>query len=188
MIHPESTPEIARLMEGEMGPESTTRLFSLVYDQLRNVASHKLRELPPGQTLEPTVLVHEAFLRISGKGTIAWENRRHFFFAAARAMRDVIVEHARRKAAKKRGGDHERVELDSDGLAVTLPDEDILTLHAALERLEEINPDGARLILLRFFVGLDPVEVAEMLEISPATLHRRSRLLWAWLRREMDSD
>src|SRR5947199_1588102 len=120
-----------------------------------------MARLPPGQTMQPTALVHEAYLRLVGKGPVQLEGRRHFFFAAARAMRDILVEQARRKAGPERGGGRRRRELDEACAVVEPPAEDVLAVHEALEELEQQDPVKAQIVLLRYFSGLTTDETAE---------------------------
>jgi RNA polymerase sigma factor (TIGR02999 family) len=163
-------------------PEASARLLPLVYDELRKLARTQMAKLPRGQTLQPTALVHEAYLRLIAKKDVHLESRRHFFFAAARAMRDILVEQARRKAGPKRGGRHRRVELGDDLVAVEPPSEDILALHEALEGLEKQDPLKAQIVNLRYFAGMNVAETAEVLGISQRTLHRHWRFIKAWLK------
>ena len=147
------------------------RLFELLYDELRKVAKGQLGARAPRATLQATALVSEAYLRLVGKAALG-ENRRHFFWAAARAMRDVLVEDARRKAARRRGGDWGRVEIDGLEVGVDTPAEQLLALDEALERIAAENPRRADLVRLRFFAGLSEAETAEMLGISLRTASR----------------
>src|SRR5205085_2273225 len=128
--------------------EAAARLLPLVYDELRKLAQSRLAQLPPGQTLQPTALVHEAYLRLLGKEDLHLESQRHFFFAAARAMRDILVEQARSKAGPKRGGDRRRVELAEDAVGVEPPVADVLALHEALADLETEDPLKAQIVNL----------------------------------------
>jgi RNA polymerase sigma factor (TIGR02999 family) len=168
-------------------PEAAARLLPLVYDELRKLARTQMAKLAPGQTLQPTALVHEAYLRLLGKKDLQLESQRHFFFAAARAMRDILVEQARRKASPKRGGRHQRVELDENIVAVEPPSEDILALHEALADLEKEDPLKAQIVNLRYFAGMKVAETAQVLGISPRTLHRHWRFIKAWLKSRLAS-
>src|SRR6516165_4879590 len=134
--------------------QAAAELLPLVYDELRKLAAYKLAHQPPGHTLQPTALVHEAYLRIAGETNVNWEGRQHFFFAAARAMRDILVEQARRKAGPRQGGDHRRQELDDACAVVEPPSDDVLAIHAALEELEARDSLKAQIVLLRYFTGL----------------------------------
>lgn len=176
--------------------EAAAALLPLVYEQLRRLARSKMNALPPGITVQPTALVHEAYLRIVGNGRDNFNDRNHFFATAARAMRDILVEQARRKASLKRGGGHAREPLDgiadhtpaiappaaTDGVA-----EDMLALDAALKRLEQAEPRKAEIVMLRFFAGLTHAQIAESLGLSVPTVERDVRFARAWLAREICS-
>jgi RNA polymerase sigma factor (TIGR02999 family) len=162
-------------------PSAAAQLLPLVYDELRKLAQARLARLPPGQTLQPTALVHEAYLRLLGKEDLQLESQRHFFFAAARAMRDILVEQARSKAGPRRGGGRRRVELQDD-LAVEPVPEDTLALHEALVDLEKEDPLKAQIVNLRYFAGMNMAETARVLGMSERTLHRHWRFLKAWLK------
>lgn len=157
-------------------------LLPLVYDELRRVAGAYVRRERPGQTLQPTALVHEAYLRLMREQHVSWANRAHFCAIAANQMRQILVERARRRHAAKRGGALHRITL-VDHLAVTKPDAivDLEDLDAALTRLAEIDPERARLVELRYFGGLTIEEVADVTGTSPATVKRRWALARAWL-------
>jgi RNA polymerase sigma factor (TIGR02999 family) len=161
-------------------------LLAAVYEQLRQVARARMANLPPGQTLQPTALVHEAYLRLADRSDLPWESRQHFFFAAARAMRDILVEQARRKAGPARGGGRRRQELDEACAIVEPPAEDVLAVHEALEELEQQDPDKARIVLLRYFSGLTTAETAEVLGLAERTLDRQWRFLRAWLLKRLE--
>ena len=162
--------------------DAAARLLPLVYDELRKLAHSRMARLPPGQTLQPTALVHEAYLRLLGKQDLQLESRRHFFFAAARAMRDILVEQARSKAGPRRGGDRQRVELQDAAVAVEPPVDDVLALHEALAELEKEDPLKAQIVNLRYFAGMSVPEAAQVLGMSERTLHRHWRFIKAWLR------
>src|SRR6516162_8954607 len=149
---------------------AAARLLPLVYGELRKLARARMARLPPGQTLQPTALVHEAYLRLLGKAGLHLESRRHFFFAAARAMRDILVEQARSKAGPRRGGGRRRVELREDAVAVEPPVADVLALHEALDELEKEDPLKAQIVNLRYFAGMTVPEAADVLGISQRTL------------------
>jgi RNA polymerase sigma factor (TIGR02999 family) len=163
-------------------PDAAARLLPLVYDELRKLARARMAKLPPGQTLQPTALVHEVYLRLLGKKDVHLESRRHFFFAAARAMRDILVEQARRKAGPRRGGRHQRVELNDNIVAVEPPSDDVLALHEALADLEKEDPLKAQIVNLRYFAGMNVTETAQVLGISQRTLYRHWRFIQAWLK------
>jgi RNA polymerase sigma factor (TIGR02999 family) len=157
------------------------QLLAVVYEQLHHLARARMAHLPPGQTLQPTALVHEAYLRLAGKSDVPWESRQHFFFAAARAMRDILVEQARRKAGPVQGGGRRREELDAACAVVEPPTENVLAVHEALEELEKQDPMKAQIVLLRYFSGLTMAETAEVLGVAERTLDRQWRYIRAWL-------
>jgi RNA polymerase sigma factor (TIGR02999 family) len=166
-------------------PQAAEQLLPLVYDELRKLAAQQLSRQSPGQTLQPTALVHEAYLRLVGSNPEQdWNSRGHFFIAAAEAMRRILIEHVRQKRSLKRGGGFTRVDVDVDDL-VCNPSEDLLALDEALRRLSETDPVSARLVELRYFSGLTMAQAAQALGISTRTADR----LWAyarvWLLRQM---
>lgn len=162
-------------------------LAPLVYDELRRIAAGYMRRERPGQTLQPTALVHEAYMRLAHAGT-PWQDKRHFVGIAARSMRQILVERARARGAQKRWGGQNRVSL-SDSLAAAADPESMLpALDEALTRLEQLDPEQARIVELRFFAGLSIEDAADALGISPATLKRRWSLARAWLFRELSGD
>jgi RNA polymerase sigma factor (TIGR02999 family) len=163
------------------------QLLPLVYDELRKLAAERLAREAPGNTLDATALVHEAYLRLIGPADDAcWDNRGHFFAAAASAMRRILIERARRKQRRIHGGGRRRQELHPDLIAAAVPDVDLLALDAALVRLAERDPVKARLVELRYFAGLSGDRAARILGISPSTADRYWVYARAWLRREMD--
>jgi len=161
------------------------RVIEATYAELRSLAGSYLRGERPGHTLQPTALVHEALMRLLGPRP-AWENRRHFFGAAARAMRQVLVDHARRRRAEKRGGDAERVELPDAALPPELALVDILALDEALDRLERLDPTELRIVELRFFAGLSIEETAAAMQMHPSAVNREWTAARAWLRKELE--
>ena len=162
--------------------EAMARLLALAYAELHQLAQARLARQPPGQTLQTTELVHEAYLRLVGKADLQLEGRKHFFFAAARAMHDILVERARAKAGPKRGGGRRRVVLD-EGVAVTEPPpEEVLALHEALADLEKEDPLKAQIVNLRYFTGMGMKEAAAVLGLSERTAHRHWQFIKAWLR------
>jgi RNA polymerase sigma factor (TIGR02999 family) len=163
-------------------------LLPLVYDELRTLARARLRQMPPGQTLQPTALVHEAYLRLVGREEAGWEGRGHFFAAAACAMRDILVEQARRKKALKRGGDRQRVDPEHVEPVFELPSDDILAVDEAVRRLEQDDPRKGQIVNLRFFARLTTAETAAALGVSVGTVEREWRYIRAWLQRELASD
>ena len=160
-------------------------LVPLVYDELRRQASRTLRRQRPGQTLQATALVHEAFLKLVDYTAVTWKDRSHFFAVAARAMRQILVDHARRNLADKRGGDATRIVLEDGSASVQPKGVDLMALADALRRLEELDPGQARLVELRFFGGLTVEETAEVLGSSPATVKRSWSSARAWLHGEL---
>ncbi len=163
------------------------RLLSLVYDELRKLAAQKMSRETPGQTLQATALVHEAWLRLGGDEQPAWQNRAHFFAAAAEAMRRILIDNARRKKALRHGGPAERVALDPDSLelAAGMDDDQLLALQEALERLAAHDAAKAELVKLRFFAGLTMEQAAEVFGFSVPTAKRHWAYARAWLYREM---
>jgi RNA polymerase sigma factor (TIGR02999 family) len=170
------------------------QLLPLVYDQLRKLAAQKMAQEKPGQTLQATALVHEAYLRLVVSGDalapreLHWNSRRHFFAAVAEAMRRILVENARRKGREKHGGGRRRVQADLDALLQSGPEEKLLALHEALGRFAAHDPLKARLVELRFFGGLTLEQAAECLNISLSTADRAWRYARAWLYAAMAGD
>lgn len=179
----ESVQPVTELLRGAQAGDADAagRLLAVVYEQLHQLARARMAGLPPGQTLQPTALVHEAYLRLSDRSELPWQSRQHFYFAAARAMRDILVEQARRKAGPKRGGGQRRQELDEACAVLEPPAEDVLAVHEALEELERQDALAAQIVLLRYFSGLTTEETAEVLGLSPSTLDRKWRFIRAWL-------
>jgi RNA polymerase sigma factor (TIGR02999 family) len=168
--------------------QPAAELLPVVYSELRRLAVALSGRLPPGQTLQPTALVHEAYLRLVGERDPGWHGRRHFFGAAARAMRNILVERARHKGAHKRGGGGRRVEL-TEGLAVIEPpDDDLLAVDDAIQKLQVEKPDLAEIVMLRYFAGLSVDETAAVLGVSASTLAREWRFARAWLVRRLGPD
>jgi RNA polymerase sigma factor (TIGR02999 family) len=177
----------ALLNEAASGDESAAReVFTAIYGELRRLASSRASQLPHGATLQTTALVHEAYLRILGRNPEGWESIRHFYFTAARAMRDILVEDARRKNAQKRGGGLERVPLDDIAASFDRPPDDVLALDRALSKLEQEDHVGHQLILLRFFAGLPVPEVARVMDMSVSTVERKWRFTRSWLADQLD--
>ena len=179
------TQVLGAVRSGEQG--AAAQLMELVYEELRRLARQQMANVPPGDTLQPTALVHEAYMRLLGRETpTGWESRAHFFNAAARAMRDIIVEQARKHAQLKRGGDRKRVALEGDRLiSPEMRSEDLLALDEALRELEESDPTSAHIAMLRYFAGLTVEDTARAMEMSPATLKRRWRYAMSWLDRRI---
>jgi RNA polymerase sigma factor (TIGR02999 family) len=169
----------------EGDPEAAARLLPLVYDELRKLAQARMAHLPPGQTMQPTALVHEAYLRLMGKSDLHLESQRHFFFVAARAMRDILVEQARSKAGPKRGGDRRRIQLQDTIAADGPKPEEVLAVHEALAELEKEDPVKARIVDLRYFTGMTMEETAQVLGLSERTAKRHWRFIKAWLKSKL---
>jgi RNA polymerase sigma factor (TIGR02999 family) len=168
-------------------PQSASELLPLVYEELRKLARQKMSREKPGQTLQATALVHEAWLRLGGDQQPAWQNQTHFFAAAAEAMRRILIDRARRRGALRRGGRIEKVDLDSIQLAAEADDDQLLAISAALDQLAKHDPAKAELVKLRFFAGLKIPEAARMLDLSPTTAKRHWAYARAWLYRELKS-
>jgi RNA polymerase sigma factor (TIGR02999 family) len=169
-------------------PQSGSRLLPLVYEELRKLAAQKMAHEPPGQTLQATALVHEAWLRMGGDRQSSWQNRAHFFAAAAEAMRRILIDKARRRRAVRHGGGIERIDLDSIEPASSMEEERLLALHGALDRLALQEPVKAELVKLRFFAGLTIEESAALLGLSEPTAKRHWTYARAWLYREIERD
>lgn len=176
--------EASRILESieEGDPKAAEELLPLVYEELRNLAVARMRQEGSGHTLQPTALVHEAYLRLLGPdGDRLWEGRRHFFGAAAEAMRRVLIDHARAKRSKKRGGEWDETQFDFSGLAGREISDSILDVDSALAEFEKTEPEKASVVKLRYFVGLTNQETADALGISPATVKRHWVYSRAWL-------
>jgi RNA polymerase sigma factor (TIGR02999 family) len=165
--------------------KAASELLPLVYDELRQLARARMAALPPGSTLQATALVHEAYLRLVGDDKPSWHSRGHFFGAAAQAMRQILVDHARRKGSLKRGGDRARIDLEVAVPAVAPPSVSVLALDEALERLERDDARKAQIVMLRYFAGLTMEETAAALEVSVPTVEREWRYIRARLHREL---
>jgi RNA polymerase sigma factor (TIGR02999 family) len=167
-------------------PQSVDSLLPLVYQELRRLAASYLRRERPGQTLQPTALVNEAYLRLLKDRPDRWQNRAHFCAIAAHSMRQILIERARARGAQKRGGARARVTLDEALVSGGTRDIDLVALDEALERLAVLDPEQARLVELRFFGGLTVEETADAMHISPATVKRHWTVARAWLARELE--
>ncbi len=180
-------PDVTQMLQqaGAGDPRAAERLLPLVYDELRRLADARLRRTPPGHTLQATALVHEAYLKLVGSSDPGWDHRGHFFAAAAQAMREILVDHARRKGALKRGGDRLRLDADPDDLPAADRAADVLALESALERLEALDPRKARVVVLRFYGGLTHEQIAAVLGTSPRTVEREWRFARSWLKADM---
>ena len=180
--------EVTRILDAAQrgGPSAADELLPLVYQELRRLAAHKMAHEAPGHTLQPTALVHEAWLRLlTPEQQAHFQNRAHFFGAAAEAMRRILVDRAREKKALKRGGDLERVDVDSVELPSPMPDDELLALDEALDRLATVDTRAADMVKLCFFVGLTQEEAAKELGVSLATAERIWAFARAWLLREV---
>ena len=179
-----------RSADGDDAGAKADALMPQVYDELRRLAANYLRHERPGQTLQATALVHEAFLRLSKEKNQPWKNRTHFLAIAALSMRQILVQRARARDAEKRGGGAEKIALDESVMAGHAPvaegGVDVLALDTALEKLAALDRQQARIVELRYFGGLTVEEVAESLDISPATVKRHWTLARAWLKKELD--
>jgi RNA polymerase sigma factor (TIGR02999 family) len=181
--------EVTRILSAlEQGdPHAAEQLLPLVYEELRKLAAQKMAQQAPGQTLQPTALVHEAYLRLLGKGEKRdWDSRGHFFAAAAEAMRRILIENARRKRSHKRGGGRSRQDADPDDFAMTNPHDplEVLAVHDLLDRLAQKSPRRAEVVKLRYFLGCTIAEAAQILGVAPATVEEDWTYAKAWLRRQ----
>jgi RNA polymerase sigma-70 factor (ECF subfamily) len=168
--------------------DAMARLLPIVYRELRRLAAHYMRQERPGHTLQPTALVHEAYLRLVGQADRNWQNRAHFFAVAAQTMRTVLVDHARANLTRKRGGKQVHVELNNSlNLAAPKP-QAILVLDETLRRLEQIDPRASRVVELRWFVGLSVEEAAHVMGISEKTVRRDWNFAKAWLQTELEGE
>ena len=185
-------PEITQLLESidQGDPQAAEELLPLVYDQLRRLARLRMAKLPPGQTLQPTALVHEAWLRVHGSDAPIkpWSNRWHFFAAAAEAMRRILVDQARRKARVKHGGDRQRLDIDDFPLAAATDDDKILEIHDALTQLEAENETIAAVVKLKFFAGLTSSEIGNVMNVSEKTVQRHWSFAKTWLYQTIQAD
>lgn len=175
--------EITQLLHaiGPVGSSASEDLLPLVYDDLRRQAAAQMSRESAAQTLQPTALLHEAWLRLIGGTGQRWQNRAHFFGAAAEAMRRILIENARRKARLKRGGDQVRVNLDEVELAAASPDEKVLLIDEALERLRAEDPEKAQIVVMKFYGGRTNQEIAESLDVTERTVERHWAYAKAWL-------
>jgi len=164
---------------------ATDELLPLVYEELRVLAAQRLSHESPGQTLQATALVHEAYIRLIGFEDRNWDNHGHFFAAAAEAMRRILIDSARRKQSARRGGGHQKVDLDEAHLSIEQSKEDLLLLDEALNRLEQEDPQLAEVVKLRYFAGLTLEQVAKIMSIARRTVDRYWALGRAWLYQEM---
>jgi len=181
--------EVTRILDpiAQGDPKAAEELLPLVYEELRHLAAAKMAKEAPGQTLQPTALVHEAWLRLAGSGPQQWNSRGHFFGAAAEAMRRILIERARKRGRVRHGGGLVRLDGRQLDVAITTDDDLLLRVDEALEKLALEAPDKAQLVKLRFFAGLSIAEAAEALGIAPATAKRHWAFARAWLFTELQA-
>jgi len=181
--------EITRILNsgGLADERASEELLPLVYTELRRHAAVRMAREVPGQTLQPTALVHEAWLRMAGEGGRRWQNRAHFFGAAAEAMRRILIEKARNKARIKRGGNPQRLDIEKVDIAAATPDEKAVLIDEALKRLQAQDPEKARVVVLKFFEGLTNKEVAECMQVTERTVDRYWAYAKAWLMQSIRS-
>ena len=179
--------DVTRLLNAvEQGdPKAAQELLPLVYEELRKLAAQRMATEPPGQTLQPTALVHEAWLRLAGDDSQRWNSRAHFFGAAAEAMRRILIDRARQRQARRHGGGLERLDVAAIEVAAPHSDERLLAVHEALQRFETVDTTAAELVKLRCFVGLNMPEAAEALNLPLRSAERLWAYARAWLRREI---
>jgi len=180
--------DVTRILEAAQqgDPKAADELLPLVYQELRRLAAHKMANESAGQTLQPTALVHEAWLRLVGTENVKWEGRAHFFGAASEAMRRILIDRARRKQALRHGGGQQRVEFQEMDLAAPVDDEQLLAVSEALDKLGAQQKAEAELVKLRYFVGMTNDEAAEVLGIAPRTAKYYWTHARAWLYREIE--
>ena len=182
--------DVTRLLRQWHGGDQDAfgRLIPAVYDELRGLARRHMRRQTPGHTLQTTALLHEAYLKIAHHPEVDWNNRAHFFAFAARVMRSLLVDHARRHASAKRGGGATNVDFEEVAVVSAEGGAAVLALNRALEKLGELDPDKARIVELRHFGGLSVEETAEVMGVAPITVKRQWLRAKAWLQRELDGD
>lgn len=182
------THEITRILQSldASSDKMAEQLIPLVYDELRKLAAWRLRQEAAGQTLQATALVHEAYMKLS-PGDVRWDGRKHFFGAAAEAMRRILIDRARRRRAVRHGGELNREIYEEDAIAVEAADDELLSIHELLDRFSEMEPRKAEVVKLRYFVGMTIEETAEALGISTPTAKRDWTFAKAWLFRELKS-
>lgn len=178
-IMSEATVMLAAIERGDS--QAAENLLNLVYDELRRLAAYKMSQEAPGQTLQPTALVHEAWLRLVGAEGRKFENRAHFFSAAAEAMRRILIDRARRRQTHRHGGKHERVDLDESGLVAPAADDQLLAVDESLEKLAREHPVQAQVVKLRYFGGMTNEETAQLLDLSVSTVKNYWAFARAWL-------
>jgi RNA polymerase sigma factor (TIGR02999 family) len=188
MTHREEAPTMLLDLAAGGEQDATNRLMELVYDEFREMAAGYLRREPTELTLQPTALVHEAFLRLIDQSNVNWKSRTHFLAIGAQAMRRVLVDHARKRGRAKRGGDRQRISFDDQTMLSPQHDADLLAVDELLSELHELDPRQAKIVELRFFGGMTSAEVADYLGISKSTADREWRIVRAWLRQQLSED
>ncbi len=185
--NPPPAGHVTQLLQGVQQEEDGARdaLFEAVYAELRAMAGARMRGERPSHTLQPTALVHEAFVKLVGRDPAGFDGRRHFLHAAARAMRQILVDHARARAAQKRGGGAQRVTLEETSHGTIDPGEEVLQVHEAIAKLESIDVQLARVVELRYFAGLKVEETASLMDVTERTVYRLWERARIWLLREM---
>jgi RNA polymerase sigma factor (TIGR02999 family) len=175
--------EVTQMLRAASGgdPKASADLLPLVYSELRKLARARMAKTPPGNTLQPTALVHDAYMRLVGSDDPSWDSRGHFFGAAALAMRQILVEQARRKAGRKHGGNRKRIDIDAMEPTIEPPSEDVLALDEAMTQLEQADPRQARIVMLRYYAGLTTEETAAALGVSTRTVEREWRFARTFL-------
>lgn len=183
-----SSGHVTQILEAAQGGNRTAvnELFQAVYDELKSLAARYLNRERVDHTLQPTALVNEAYVQMVDQTRVHWQGRAHFFAVAAQAMRRILVDHARKHRAAKRGGGRHRITLNEEWIAGSRPDHDVLILDEALEKLAELDRRQAQMVELRFFGGLSVAEVAAVLNMSKRTVEREWTMIRSWLRRELD--
>lgn len=179
--------EVTRLLRDSKGGSqpAVDQLLAAVYQELRDLAGRFFEREPTGNTLQPTALVHEAYMKLVDQRDVDWQGRTHFFAVAAQAMRRILVDRARQRGAAKRGGGQRRVLLDEEAVPCFQPDDDLIAVDEALSRLAQLDPSQAQMVELRFFGGLTVSEAAEELGMSKRSAEREWTMVRAWLRREL---
>jgi RNA polymerase sigma factor (TIGR02999 family) len=182
--------DVSRILQSmqEGDAKAAEELLPLVYDELRKLASARISQESPGQTLQATALVHEAWLKLAGSDRQHWRGRSHFFGAAAEAMRRILIDQARRKAALKRGGSDVQAELHESRIELRAPPDEILAVHDALDALAAEDSVAAEVVKMRYFVGMTIPEIADALEMAPRTADRHWAFARAWLKRAIESE
>jgi len=175
--------QVTQILEaaGAGDERAAEQLLPLVYEELRRLAAGKMANEAPGQTLQPTALVHEAWLKLAGGARQHWESRRHFFHAAAEAMRHILIDRARKRQRERHGGGQQRVDIEEIEVAAPVEEETLLAVDEALAELEKMDPAKAEVVKLKFFVGLSEGEAADVLGVSERTIERRWAYAQAWL-------